>query len=53
MPRRGEDSPQVHEAEPEEQHEGGQDEPAVDELGRQEVSSAPSPPEDQLQPHTG
>lgn len=26
------DSPQIHEAEPEEQHEGGQDEPAVDEL---------------------
>lgn len=25
-------SPQVHEAEPEEQHEGGEDEPAMDEL---------------------
>lgn len=29
-------SPQVHEAEPEEQHEGGQDEPAVDELRPEE-----------------
>lgn len=27
-----EDSPEVHEAEPEEQHERGQDEPTVDEL---------------------
>lgn len=26
------DSPEVHEAEPEEQHEGREDEPAVDEL---------------------
>lgn len=33
------DSPQIHEAEPEEQHEGGQDEPAVDELSTQTQSN--------------
>lgn len=32
MKPREQNSPQVQEAEPEEQHEGGQDEPAVDEL---------------------
>lgn len=31
----GADSPEVHEAEPEEQHEGGEDEPPLDELHRE------------------
>lgn len=36
-----EDSPEVHEAEPEEQHEGGEDEPTVDELQRQVITQRP------------
>lgn len=39
-----EDSPQVHEAEPKEQHEGRQDEPAVDELRRHREAVRGRPP---------